>query len=419
MEGDCRRAKKHHGLDKVIPPSVMKRAKGFAIFTVFRAGFLMSVRAGMGIVVARLPSGHWSAPTAIGVGGLGGGFNAGAEMVDFLIVLNSSAAVRTFMSAGSLQLGGNLSLAVGPLGRTGEAAASINGDMQLAAMFTYCVSRGLYGGLTIEGTFLGDRPETNERTYGRPYTAAEILSGKVEAPQCALPLIMRLEEITGTEEFDSPSPEGVWSPMPGTDAARPPERRRRPPPPRSQASRADTMPVVDGGSMDSVGKGSTGMVDDDEDPFGDTNAVQYDPSTLAYQPRSTFRARQPTSRLSSQPSGLSDAYGLDQSFDADFDMPPPSQSQQRNSASAPAAPLVDAGVLDGDLVVAIHDFTAEKPTDLSFQRGDIIRVTHRTNKSSDWWTGELVAQFSDEPNPSGQYVMLLTSRFPSNYTEPL
>ena len=58
----------------------------------------MSARAGTGVVVAKLPSGEWSAPAAVGLGGLGGGFNAGAEMVDLLIVLNSRAAVRSFMT---------------------------------------------------------------------------------------------------------------------------------------------------------------------------------------------------------------------------------------------------------------------------------------------------------------------------------
>ena len=126
----------------------------------------MSARVGMGVVIAKLPNGEWSPPSSIGIGGLGGGFNAGAEMVDFLIVLNSRAAVRSFMTAGSLQLGGNLSLAVGPLGRTGEASAAMNSEMQLSAMFSYSVSRGLYGGVTIEGTVLIERKEANEKVYG-------------------------------------------------------------------------------------------------------------------------------------------------------------------------------------------------------------------------------------------------------------
>ena len=59
--------------------------------------FLISARAGSGVVVAKTEDGRWSAPAAIGIGGLGGGFNAGAEVTDFLIVLNSKSAVRSFM----------------------------------------------------------------------------------------------------------------------------------------------------------------------------------------------------------------------------------------------------------------------------------------------------------------------------------
>ena len=162
----------------------------------------MSARVGMGVVIAKLPNGEWSPPSSIGIGGLGGGFNAGAEMVDFLIVLNSRAAVRSFMTAGSLQLGGNLSLAVGPLGRTGEASAAMNSEMQLSAMFSYSVSRGLYGGVTIEGTVLIERKEANEKVYGGSVTPMQILSGSVEVPQFAVPLVSRIEEVTGSVPFN-------------------------------------------------------------------------------------------------------------------------------------------------------------------------------------------------------------------------
>lgn len=79
----------NNGLDGVIPREVLENAKGFAIFTIFKAGFLFSARAGSGIVIAKLDDGTWSAPSAIGTAGLGFGGQAGAEMTDFLVVLNS------------------------------------------------------------------------------------------------------------------------------------------------------------------------------------------------------------------------------------------------------------------------------------------------------------------------------------------
>lgn len=89
---------------------VLERAKGFALFSVVKAGFLLSARAGSGVVIAKLPDGTWSAPTAIGTAGVGFGGQAGAELTDFCIILNTSAAVKSFMAAGSLQLGGNMSV---------------------------------------------------------------------------------------------------------------------------------------------------------------------------------------------------------------------------------------------------------------------------------------------------------------------
>lgn len=74
---------------------------------------------------------------------MGFGGQAGAELTEFLIVLNSNSAIKSFMSAGSLTLGGNLSLAVGPLGRNGEAMGALNTKGRVAAMYSYSKTKGL------------------------------------------------------------------------------------------------------------------------------------------------------------------------------------------------------------------------------------------------------------------------------------
>lgn len=66
-------------------------------------------------------------------------------MTEFLIVLNSQSALKSFMSAGSLTLGGNLSVAVGPLGRNGEVTGSLNTKGKVAAMYSYSKTKGLFG----------------------------------------------------------------------------------------------------------------------------------------------------------------------------------------------------------------------------------------------------------------------------------
>lgn len=97
------------GVDNIIPTDILSKAQGLAIFTVVKAGFLFSGRAGSGIVVARLDDGSWSAPSAIGTGGMGFGGQIGAEITDFVVVLNNKMAVRSFATGGNVTLGGNLS----------------------------------------------------------------------------------------------------------------------------------------------------------------------------------------------------------------------------------------------------------------------------------------------------------------------
>ncbi|EHK98916.1 putative SH3 domain-containing protein [Glarea lozoyensis 74030] len=148
--------------DKVIPPNILANAKGLAILTVIKAGFLGSARYGNGVVVARLSDGTWSAPSAIGTGGAGFGGQIGFELTDFVFILNDAAAVRTFSQQGSLTLGANVSIAAGPVGRNGEAAgaASLKG---VAGIFSYSKTKGLFAGTfewTVAIEYLQRRPFT-------------------------------------------------------------------------------------------------------------------------------------------------------------------------------------------------------------------------------------------------------------------
>src|SRR5436309_14902932 len=77
--------------EKAIPQAVLRDARGLAIMTVIKAGFGFSGRGGAGVVVARTQHG-WSGPSAIGTGGAGFGFQIGAEMTEFVMVLNTDAA---------------------------------------------------------------------------------------------------------------------------------------------------------------------------------------------------------------------------------------------------------------------------------------------------------------------------------------
>jgi len=162
--------------EKALPAAVLKDAQGLAIMTVIKAGFVLSGRGGKGVVVARTKNG-WSGPSAIGTGGAGFGFQIGAEVTEFVIILNTDAAVQAFSQDANVALGGSLSVAAGPIGRSVEA-----GVMPVAAVYTYSQSQGLFAGIALEGTVIGVRNDANAAYYGRAVTPEDILSGKIRPP---------------------------------------------------------------------------------------------------------------------------------------------------------------------------------------------------------------------------------------------
>ena len=104
--------------DKTIPLGLLAGAKGLAFITVAKGGFMLAPFIGTGLVVARLPnSEEWSAPSAIGTIGVSYGPLIGAEVIDYMIILNTDDAVSAFASAGQIAVKGSVDIAVGPLGR--------------------------------------------------------------------------------------------------------------------------------------------------------------------------------------------------------------------------------------------------------------------------------------------------------------
>jgi lipid-binding SYLF domain-containing protein len=173
-----------------IPEAVLRDAKGLAILTVLKAGFIFSGQGGQGVVVSRLGKDRWSAPSAIGTGGAGFGFQVGAQVTEYVMVLNTADAVEAFSKGANVALGGQLSVAAGPVGRTAAA-----GVMPVAAIYTYSRSQGLFAGASLEGTVIATRDEENDRYYGRDVTADEILSGKVKAPKSEVALRRALDRL--------------------------------------------------------------------------------------------------------------------------------------------------------------------------------------------------------------------------------
>ena len=174
--------------ERGIPSRVMRDAKGLAIITVLKAGFIFSGRGGEGVVVSRLPNGRWSAPSFVGFGGAGFGFQAGAQVTEFVIVLNTPEAVAAFSRGGNVALGADLSAAAGPVGR--DLGADV---MTSAAVYSYSRSQGLFAGVSLEGTVIGSQHQKNFAYYRGRYSPAAILDGRIPPPPGAFRLLQMLD----------------------------------------------------------------------------------------------------------------------------------------------------------------------------------------------------------------------------------
>ncbi|KAF4391394.1 hypothetical protein F8388_008005 [Cannabis sativa] len=181
--------------DKSIPDAILRQAKGLAIITAVKVGVMFTYNIGTGIVVARREDGSWSPPSAVSTCGVGWGAQAGGELTDFIIVLRTSDAVKTFSGNVHLSVGAGVSAAVGVVGRAVEADFRA-GDGGYAACYTYSCSKGAFVGCSLEGSIVTTRRHVNSKFYGnQSLTAADVLLGSVPRPPAAAVLYRALGDL--------------------------------------------------------------------------------------------------------------------------------------------------------------------------------------------------------------------------------
>ncbi|RQM16947.1 hypothetical protein DD237_001473 [Peronospora effusa] len=177
--------------DQSIPHELLAEAYGLVFITMYKAGFLVSGKIGTGFVISRT-TGGWSAPSFLTSGGFGFGMIAGGEVVNYMIILSSRSAVKVFTRNGQVQLGSELDIAVGPIGRATSASLNV-GLGGIAPNFSYSHSKGLYGGVGLSGGVICTRKSLNARCYGPNITVRQLLGGEVACP-LAVPLWRALDK---------------------------------------------------------------------------------------------------------------------------------------------------------------------------------------------------------------------------------
>ena len=164
---------------------LLDRAHGVALLTIVKAGFLGCFQGGGGLVLSKdQTSGQWSAPCAVGCMGASVGAQLGGELSTVMLILNTADALTAFTGAANFTLGANVSVAVGPLGRTLEGAG-VTGAHTAAAVYAYSISRGAFAGIGLDGTCVFTRDRLNHTFYGHPASAKQLLSGRIAPPRAA------------------------------------------------------------------------------------------------------------------------------------------------------------------------------------------------------------------------------------------
>jgi len=182
--------------EKRVPPKLLQDASAIIIAPdVVKAGFLVGARHGHGVLLVREKSG-WSDPVFVTLTGGSFGLQAGVSSTDlFLVIRNARSLDRIFQGAGKLALGADATVAAGPVGREASAAT----DAQLKAeILAYSRSRGLFGGLALDGDTIVVDHAANDQFYGKKkVTVGMIVGGTVTEPKEAGELRARLAEWSG------------------------------------------------------------------------------------------------------------------------------------------------------------------------------------------------------------------------------
>jgi lipid-binding SYLF domain-containing protein len=191
--------------DQRVPDYLLERAYGIAVIPdVTKVAFVLGGRRGSGVLVVRdTLNAPWSNPVLVSLTGGSVGFQAGAQNSDVILVFTTKAGVEG-LAGGKLTLGADASVAAGPVGRQGSAATDIQFNSEI---YSYARSRGLFGGIALDGSVITINHSANAALYGKAdVTTTEILSAQSpKAPAAAQRFLARVAQATNTGQAAAPS----------------------------------------------------------------------------------------------------------------------------------------------------------------------------------------------------------------------
>ena len=159
--------------DKAVPRTIMENAEGIAVFpSLIKGGIVIGAQRGRGVLSVRdKKNGGWSSPAFLTITGGSIGAQFGAQAIDLVLVINNQRGLEQLLK-NQFKVGADAAVAAGPVGR--DAGAST--DIQLRAqILSYSRARGLFAGVTLNGSTIRQDRDANERYYGTAYRTSQIV----------------------------------------------------------------------------------------------------------------------------------------------------------------------------------------------------------------------------------------------------
>src|SRR6202048_1815521 len=180
-----------------IPQDLLDKARCVIVMpSVVKAAFIVGGSYGRGTMVCRTGkdfTGPWGAPAMYALEGGSIGFQIGGEATDFVFLVMNNRGVDSLLHS-KVKLGADASIAAGPKGRDAQASTDVT---LRAEMLSYSRARGVFAGVSLEGSTLRPDDDANRRLYGRDVTAERVITdSKGEAPPAAHDLIATLQRVS-------------------------------------------------------------------------------------------------------------------------------------------------------------------------------------------------------------------------------
>jgi lipid-binding SYLF domain-containing protein len=178
------------GMPEGIPKDLLNKSVCVVVYpSVKKAAFIVGASYGRGVITCRTGqefNGPWSAPAMFALEGGSFGFQIGAQATDFVLLIMNDSGANSVMSS-KVKLGADASAAAGPVGRDTSAETDV---VMKAEILSYSRAKGLFAGISLEGSTLRADDGANKAIYGKELSAKEIVrEGKVHPPAAARRLL--------------------------------------------------------------------------------------------------------------------------------------------------------------------------------------------------------------------------------------